>query len=155
MSEGKLKWRYWFFDDDSPREVWCTVGMSAATVAEQVALIGFENDLGYETVEVKLEDSDGKITEWTVDIEREVNAYAHEVERLTDEQMDALARSTASPDLFGGDWSEELHRRVYTPLIRAGLVVQTTKPYPPDPNSELVHYEATEAGRELVRRRAI
>jgi len=80
-----------------------------------------------------------------------VDAHA---QTLTDEQMNALARATAAPDLAGGDWSDEMHERVYEPLIESGLIVQTLRPYPPDPNYEIVHYEATEAGRELVRRRA-
>lgn len=73
---------------------------------------------------------------------------------MTDEQLVALARATASPDLNGGDWSEDAHDRVYAPLIDAGLIVQTTRPYPPDPDFEIVHYEATDAGRDLVRRTA-
>jgi hypothetical protein len=85
---------------------------------------------------------------------REPLFWLAEGESLTDEQMNALVRTTASPDLFGGEWSEELHERVYAPLIEAGLVVQTERPHPSDPDYELVHYEATEAGRELVRRSA-
>lgn len=74
---------------------------------------------------------------------------------LTDEQLAALGRATASPDLLGGDWSEELHARVYVPLIKLGLVVQTTRPYEPDPLAyDLVHYEATDAGRAVARRTA-
>jgi hypothetical protein len=75
---------------------------------------------------------------------------------LTDEQLDALARAASIPDLFEGrEWTEELHERVYIPLIEAGLVVESLKPYLPDPeNFELMHYEATEAGRALVKKTA-
>jgi len=74
---------------------------------------------------------------------------------LTDEQLDALARASASPDLpVERDWTEELHERVYAPLVAAGLVVQSVRPYEPDPDYEVVHYETTEAGRDLLRRTA-
>jgi hypothetical protein len=77
---------------------------------------------------------------------------------LTDEQFDALKRAAVSPPIthVWGGWSEELHERVYAPLIAAGLVVQTRVcggKYPIARSGSPV-YEATEAGRELVRRRA-
>jgi hypothetical protein len=77
---------------------------------------------------------------------------------FTDEQLDALARASASPDLpverVDRAWTKEMHERVYVPLIAAGLVVQSVRPYEPDPDYEVVHYETTEAGRVLLRRTA-
>ena len=72
----------------------------------------------------------------------------------TDEQLDALKHAAMVPPIthVWGGWSEELHERVYVPLIAAGLVVQTRVrggKYPTARSGAPV-YEATDAGRKIV-----
>lgn len=73
----------------------------------------------------------------------------------TAEQLDALARASSTPDLDEDrEWTEELHERVYVPLIAAGLIAQTMRDHATDPEMEVVHYETTELGIALLKRTA-
>jgi len=65
---------------------------------------------------------------------------------ISAEQFEALRRASSDPDLDSGDFDEEQDRRVYQPLVRAGLLTCEVRPHP-DPDVEIVFYQTTERGR--------
>jgi hypothetical protein len=69
---------------------------------------------------------------------------------LTDEEADVLRRAASDPDVDSGVFDPERDRRLYQPLLRRGLLQCEVRPYPPDADYEIVHYQTTEEGLRLL-----
>jgi hypothetical protein len=70
---------------------------------------------------------------------------------ITSEEVAVLRRAASDPDVDSGVFDPERDRRLYQPLLRRGLLRRETRPYPPDPEYEVVHYETTPEGLDILR----